>query len=881
MCAQPAYRPRAKQAIKGDPRRASGSIRKMAVLFTDVVGSSAYFKKYGDLAGREMLRKHQELASQPVTEHGGAVVKILGDSVMAYFTDPGEALKAAVRIQQRFARNNRDKDAKGRIRVRIGLHYGDGIVENGDIYGDVVNITAKFLPLVQGDEIFISGQLHEQVQGLSWARFERLDLKVTKDILKALSIYRVCWDDKARLDPSLSSILVLKPAWNLARNDFQKTWALLLQRKSGLWPRTPGQHITLEDGTLALFLKDPSEAPVIARNALRFLRENLGSDGMPFLPIQILIDTGQFRRAGEPALESLKPVWSRARPGDICVSRRAFEAMEVPDGFTAVPPEAEGDQGLFRLIPEGTSPGESSCLFLYQHSMGQGSHDPCFYCGDRRHLPSDCPSKQLPDLTHGLERLGYLSLERINEVYFSFLNQGTGTPTPDAEEDLAQQAFFELRKVVQLRFLRVLWASRAEEWDKLQEERNEDEKGGLLWIGQDCIRVSNLVQAETLLARSLEGSPGDFLALCAMGFVQVERGDLLRAKRFFKHALEHAESVPRQIFTRFLLARVHELKGEQRHAENHVRKILLSDSQCAEALYQHLKDKFGSGRHGEGLRLLRKLVESNRLYFIASLIDPDLAKHSEKIHAELRKMLERARADSVRMTAQAEEEVERMRRVMGEDEGDLKRATAYLEKIRELSSTESYFGYLDILYYATVTVQIGQRSGEQMRRKLLRITTSLRRRRELAEGFVRGYPHGSLLGSLPEELRSLAKQIDAVQDVLGKQLMERYREALGLARQLSDAMDRLEQRMRRLEAVGRWIRFAVGFTKKAFLMEGAIVVISLLLFPVIGHYLSFLIPGLDFSPENVWVYQKGVLIIGGLLGLFLAFVMSARDLGGP
>ena len=71
------------------------SITKIAVLFTDIVSSSEFFKSYGDAAGRKMLRRHQELASPAIIEHGGVVVKILGDSIMAYFSSPQEALKSA------------------------------------------------------------------------------------------------------------------------------------------------------------------------------------------------------------------------------------------------------------------------------------------------------------------------------------------------------------------------------------------------------------------------------------------------------------------------------------------------------------------------------------------------------------------------------------------------------------------------------------------------------------------------------------------------------------------------------------------------------------------------------------------------------------------
>ncbi len=882
MSVQPAYqRPAAERAVPRKRRnnRPSDSIQKMAVLFTDVVGSSRYFKEYGDLAGREMLRKHQELASGPVNDYGGAVVKVLGDSVMAYFTDPEEALKAAVKIQQAFFRNNESKDLKDHINIRIGLHYGDGIVDKGDIYGDVVNITAKFLPLVKGGEIFVSGQLHDQVNGLPWAAFERLDLNTNKEILKTLVIFRVTWDNKAELDPSVTTVVVLKPMWNLAMGRFKQSWNRLLHEKAGLWPGAPGKSAELPDGSLILYTKDPSTAPAIGQKALNFLRKDTKNDGMPFLPLQVLIDTGQFRRAGEPTLGGVAESWNYAKPGEITISGPAFDTMNVPGDLQVIPPEEGRAPAFFRLLPNDSEKQADTCLFLYQHSMAGGKNEPCFYCGDRRHLPAECPSKQMPDVTHGLERLGYHSLERINEIYFDYLKGGRDSAVADPFEDLAGQAFFELKNVFQLRFLRTLWASKAETWSGVEAREEGGERGGLIWIGQDCIRVSNLVQAESVLVDALEKYPGDYLALCAMGFLQVEKGDLPRAKRFFKHALENTHSVPRQIFTRFLLARVHELSGEHRHSEEQVRKILLNDSLCQEALYLDALFKFRKGNHADGIRRLRRLIDTNRNYFIAALIDPELAGHSDRIHPEINKILKKTADQAGLLATQAAEEMEKMQRLLGGEESELKRARSYYEKVQELSGTESYFGFLDILYYATVIIRVARKSSEHARRELTRAHGILKKRHEKCVRFAKNYPHESFLGSLPQDLAAAGRQVDGIQEVLRNNTLERYTDSLTLARELAGVMERIEQKVGRLEGLRRWIRFGSAFCKKAFLMEGAVALIGLLLFPAMGHYLNVMIPGLMFSPENIWVYQKGILIVGGLAALLAAFLMSARNLG--
>ena len=81
----------------------------VAVLFTDIVGSTEYFKTHGVKLGREMLRSHHNIASSIVSAYGGKVIKLIGDSIMASFAVPAEAFKAAIKMQQKFKVADNDK----------------------------------------------------------------------------------------------------------------------------------------------------------------------------------------------------------------------------------------------------------------------------------------------------------------------------------------------------------------------------------------------------------------------------------------------------------------------------------------------------------------------------------------------------------------------------------------------------------------------------------------------------------------------------------------------------------------------------------------------------------------------------------------------------
>src|ERR1051326_1277031 len=74
---------------------------KITVLFTDVVGSTQYFDRFGDTAGLLLLHRHDNFVSSAVAEFEGTVIKTIGDSVMAEFPEPSLAVRAAIEVQRR------------------------------------------------------------------------------------------------------------------------------------------------------------------------------------------------------------------------------------------------------------------------------------------------------------------------------------------------------------------------------------------------------------------------------------------------------------------------------------------------------------------------------------------------------------------------------------------------------------------------------------------------------------------------------------------------------------------------------------------------------------------------------------------------------------
>lgn len=137
--------------------------REVVILFTDIVGSTQYFEAKGDIAGLELVRRHNALLFPIVEAHAGWIVKTIGDAIMAVFEQPAEAVRCAIGMQRALAKENA---APGEpIHIRIGAHWGRALVEDGkDVFGDAVNTAARVVNEARGDEIVISRALADRLE---------------------------------------------------------------------------------------------------------------------------------------------------------------------------------------------------------------------------------------------------------------------------------------------------------------------------------------------------------------------------------------------------------------------------------------------------------------------------------------------------------------------------------------------------------------------------------------------------------------------------------------------------------------------------------------------------------------------------------------------
>lgn len=169
--------------------------KEINILFTDITGSTTFFKTHGDISGRLMLQRHYDMLSPIIKYCEGTIVKMMGDSIMVLFDDSYKAVKAAIQMQRRLSEYNVRLPWNELIRIRIGINSGKGIIENNDVYGNVVNEASKLISIGQPEQILVSESIHEKLQPMKDIRFSPLKNDLTSNGNLKLKIHIVKWQE--------------------------------------------------------------------------------------------------------------------------------------------------------------------------------------------------------------------------------------------------------------------------------------------------------------------------------------------------------------------------------------------------------------------------------------------------------------------------------------------------------------------------------------------------------------------------------------------------------------------------------------------------------------------------------------------------------------
>jgi adenylate cyclase len=165
--------------------------RLAAILCADVVGYSRLMgaDDEGTLAALKSHRR--ELIDPLIDQHRGRIFKTTGDGILIEFASVVDAVRCAVVVQQGMEDRNANLPERDRIRFRIGINLGDVMVDEGDIFGDGVNVAARLQELAEPGQICVSASMREQVGEKLPIGFADLGEHSVKNIARPVRVYRV------------------------------------------------------------------------------------------------------------------------------------------------------------------------------------------------------------------------------------------------------------------------------------------------------------------------------------------------------------------------------------------------------------------------------------------------------------------------------------------------------------------------------------------------------------------------------------------------------------------------------------------------------------------------------------------------------------------
>jgi TolB-like protein/Flp pilus assembly protein TadD len=183
------------------PTESTEERKLAAIMFTDMVGYSALAQR-DDKVALELLEEHRRLLREIFPRFHGTEIKTIGDAFLVEFGSALEAAQCAIEIQRTLAKRNHDVATDRQFAVKIGIHIGDVVHREGDVYGDGVNIASRIEQLAGAGGICVSMDVERQIRNALEARFEKFGSADLKNIKLPMDLFRIVLPWEKGAEPS-------------------------------------------------------------------------------------------------------------------------------------------------------------------------------------------------------------------------------------------------------------------------------------------------------------------------------------------------------------------------------------------------------------------------------------------------------------------------------------------------------------------------------------------------------------------------------------------------------------------------------------------------------------------------------------------------------
>jgi DNA-binding MarR family transcriptional regulator len=275
-----------------------------------------------------LLNTHRDIMDRQITQHGGRTANTAGDSIVAEFPSAVDAIRCALDVQERIAAVNEDVPQERRVVFRIGVHVGEVMIRNGDVFGDGVNTAARMEKLAKPGLVCLSEVAHDYVRKVLPLSFDDLGPQVFKNFSAPIRAYVV-------RPPASVVSRVLPPVHRRSEFNLGRRFHRILT--NALAEVTDAEGLTAIEPSVFASLHD---APGITE---RRLAERIGCDlALVQRMLKHLEQRGLIHRApgakGRPYLFSLTPegleLYTRLHPAILAIRDRVMSPLSEQERET-------------------------------------------------------------------------------------------------------------------------------------------------------------------------------------------------------------------------------------------------------------------------------------------------------------------------------------------------------------------------------------------------------------------------------------------------------------------------------------------------------------------------------------------------------------------
>jgi class 3 adenylate cyclase len=207
---------RLREALSEDIRRRFE--RRTAVAFSDVVGSTTYFARFGDNAGRALQQRHLDLLAIGLAEAEGRIVDTAGDGAFLRFPTVDQAIVALAAHQTRIVQSNETRAPEHHLEVRVGVHFGPVLMDETIVSGDAVNLCARVTGTADASSIRLTKAAFSELSSGRRPRCRVLGAVPLKGIADPVELLEYEWRDTVHF-PTAVFVEETKARYRLPQRD--------------------------------------------------------------------------------------------------------------------------------------------------------------------------------------------------------------------------------------------------------------------------------------------------------------------------------------------------------------------------------------------------------------------------------------------------------------------------------------------------------------------------------------------------------------------------------------------------------------------------------------------------------------------------------------